>query len=96
MDDLERAAVVFRVLSHPHRLKMVELLLSGPVAVGELAEEIGLAPAASSQHLNHMKAHGIVDRRRDGRTVYYEVVHPAAITLIECVRKHGIGASREV
>lgn len=91
MEVLERAAMALRVLAHPHRLKMIELLMSGPIAVGELADEIGLAPAATSQHLNHMRAHGIVEKRRDGRLVYYEVVHSSALTLMECVKKDGLG-----
>lgn len=88
---LERAAKLLRVLAHPQRLRMVDLLMQQPVSVGELARMVGLAPAAVSQHLNNMRAHGIVASHREGRCVHYTVVNPNARTLIECLRRHGDG-----
>jgi hypothetical protein len=38
LDDLERAAECLRVLAHPHRLRMIQMLLRGRYTVGELAE----------------------------------------------------------
>lgn len=90
-ETLESAATVLRVLAHPQRLKLVELLLQRPVSVGELAEAVGLAPAAVSQHLNNMRAHGIVESRRNGRRVHYEVVNANARQLIKCLRQYGDG-----
>ncbi len=89
MQMLEESARVLRVLAHPHRLKFVELLMSGRLSVGELAEEVDLAPSAVSQHLNNMRAHGILGVERDGRTAYYHVVHPSALNMIKCIHKHG-------
>jgi DNA-binding transcriptional ArsR family regulator len=91
METLERSAQVLRVLAHPHRLKIVECLDLKRCTVGELTEQLGLAPNAVSQHLNFMKAHGILDSQRVGRNVYYRVVHPSAITLLNCIRKHACG-----
>lgn len=88
MDVLQQAASVLRVLAHPHRLKMVELLMGRQLTVGELAADLALAPHAVSQHLNQMKAHGIFHARRDGRSVYYNVISPHAITLLQCIAKH--------
>ena len=88
MPALESAAGMLRVLAHPHRLRMVELLLRRRLPVGRLAQLLGLAPNAVSQHLNQMKAHGILAAQRRGRTVYYRVVHPNARTLIGCIRRH--------
>ena len=93
MADLEETARVLRVLGHPHRLKFVELLMGGQLSVGELAEEVGLTPSAVSQHLSHMRAHGILGVRREGRTAYYRVENPSAVNVIRCIRKHGRGAS---
>lgn len=89
IEALEEAAKVLRVLSHPHRLKFVELLMGGRLSVGELAASVGLAPHAASQHLNHMRAHGILSVEREGRTAYYRVNNPNAVNVIECIRKHG-------
>ena len=91
MQVLEMAASVLKVLAHPHRLKMVELLLSGRLSVGELAERMELAPNAVSQHLNQMKAHGILGVVRVGRTAYYHVTNINAQNVIKCIRDHGCG-----
>ncbi len=91
MQALEQCAAVLRVLAHPHRLKIVELLIEHDLTVGELAEQLDLRPAAVSQHLNHMKAHGLLASVRDGRQVYYGVANPHAINVIDCIRKHGAG-----
>ncbi len=67
---------------------MLELLAGQKVTVGALAKAIRMAPAACSQHLNLMHAHGVLARVRDGRTTYYTVVHPHALALLDCIRKH--------
>lgn len=85
---LERVAAALRVLAHPHRLKIVELLDGRRHSVGELAQALDLPAAACSQHLNLMRAHGLLRARRDGRTVYYEISDPNAINVIECIRRH--------
>ncbi len=90
---LEQAAGVLKVLAHPHRLRIVELLLAEQLSVGELADTLGLAAAAVSQHLNHMKAHGILGVERRGRIAYYHVTNPNACHVIECIQRHGHGRS---
>ncbi len=95
MTELEKAADVLRVLAHPHRLDIVQRLMRQRQSVGELAAALELAPNAVSQHLSNMKAHGIVEAQRDGRTVYYRVYNPNALNLIDCVRKHGCGRQEQ-
>lgn len=86
---LEVVATALRVLAHPIRLKLVELLLiHEELAVGDLAERVDQAPSAVSQHLNMMKNHGLVASRRDGQTAFYRVESPDACNVIDCIRKH--------
>jgi DNA-binding transcriptional ArsR family regulator len=88
METLERVAAALRVLAHPHRLKMVELLGAHELTVGELADRMDLPQAACSQHLNLMRAHGLLRARREGRTVLYEVANASARNVIQCIREH--------
>lgn len=88
MEVLEKAAAVLRVLAHPQRLRIVELLADGPKHVGELAQRLELAQNAVSQHLNFMKAHGILESKREGRSVSYSVIHPNALTVLGCIRRN--------
>lgn len=83
------AARTMRVLCHPDRLRLCELLLEQRRSVGELVRETGLRQNAVSQHLTHMRAHGILRDERDGTRVYYRVEHPGAGWLLECIRTHG-------
>ena len=88
LEALERSASVLRVLAHAQRLRIVELLMDRKMSVGELADTLDLAPNAVCQHLNHMRAHGILDCRRDGRTAFYRVANPHACNVIRCIRRH--------
>lgn len=87
-ETLERVSAALRVLAHPLRLTLVELLESGELPVNQLVEQTGAAPNAVSQHLNMMKAHGLLASRRDGRRVLYRVAAPEAFSVIECIRAH--------
>jgi DNA-binding transcriptional ArsR family regulator len=88
LDLLERSAAMLRVLAHARRLQIVERLMAGRMSVGELAEALGMAPAAVSGHLGHMRAQGIVGPQRRGRVVHYRVINPNACNLIRCLRRH--------
>ncbi len=89
MARLERAAETLRVLAHPHRLRICELLLRERVPVKVLAVHLGIAGNAVSQHLNIMKAHGILGCEREGKTVFYRVIDPRPAWLLGCIREHG-------
>ncbi len=95
MDLLERMATALRVLAHAHRLKIVELLMRQDLTVGELAESLGIPASACSQHLNRMRAHGLLSSRRDGKVVYYKVANPSAFNVINCIRKNEMAQMAE-
>lgn len=85
---LEQVALALRVLAHAQRLRIVDLLDHADLTVGELAEQLGIPASACSQHLNLMRAHGLLTSRRDGKTVYYKVEHPSATSVLSCIRNH--------
>ena len=87
-EQLERAAANLRVLAHPARLHMVQVLMHGRHPVGELAERCGIQPHQASAHLRRMEAHGLLARRREGRTIYYGIVSPTLPGLIGCIERH--------
>lgn len=77
------AAEFLGLLSSPHRLRLLCLLIDGEMSVGELAEATGMRQAAASQHLALLRAHRIVSPRRDGTTIFYSIEHPGARAIIE-------------
>lgn len=88
IEALEATARVLRVIAHPHRLKIIELIARRELTVGEVAHQVGIAPNACSQHLNIMRAHGVLSSRRDGKTICYKVENPHALNVLSCIRKH--------
>lgn len=85
LESLRQAAECLRTLAHPHRLRMVQMLLKGDYTVGELAEACGIAPHMASEHLRTMQRCGFLDSRKDGQRRYYQVVEPHLANIMQCV-----------
>ena len=71
---VERAAEAFRLLADPTRIKILWALAHGETSVACLAELVGAAPTAVSQHLSKLRLAGLVRGRRRGTFVYYTSV----------------------
>ena len=82
----EVKASLFRVLGHPARVRILELLRSGERSVGALQVELGLDSGATSQHLAALRRIGLVQSRREGTSVYYRVDDEHAFALLEAGR----------
>ena len=85
---LELASECLKVLSHPARLRMVEILMQGKFAVHEIAEICDLNPNQTCDHLRLLKGHRLLDSKREGRTVYYTIASPQVVGIIQCIRKN--------
>jgi DNA-binding transcriptional ArsR family regulator len=87
---LAQMAETLKLLAHPRRLKIIDILdRNGASPVYRIADELGLAAAATSQHLNQMKRAGLVAAERHSREVRYAVLDPRALTILGCIRKSG-------
>ncbi len=65
---------MFRVLGATMRLHIIELLRRrGSMGVTDLADKLGVTPAAISQHLKLMRQSGLVTKERDGYRVPYSL-----------------------
>lgn len=87
LDALGKAAECLRVLAHPHRLRMIQMLLSGNYTVSELAESCELPTAMASEHLRLMHRCGFLDSEKDGRKVFYRVVEPHLKNIMKCIEE---------
>jgi ArsR family transcriptional regulator len=74
IDELQAAGL--RALSSPHRVRLIHLLTGGPREVHEIALALGLGQTATSQHLAALRAAGLVEATRDGRSVAYRLADP--------------------
>ena len=71
--NINHAASWMKVLSNPHRLKIICVLYYGEKFVGELGVATGLSQSAMSQHLARLRRAGLVETRRDGQAIYYSL-----------------------
>jgi ArsR family transcriptional regulator len=69
----EVKAALFRVLGHPARVRILELLRDGERSVGQLQAELDLESGGTSQHLSALRSVGVVESRREGTSVLYRV-----------------------
>lgn len=63
----------FAALADPNRLRIVELLRSGPRPVGELCAELPLAQPQVSKHLRVLRTAGLVDVKPRAQQRIYEL-----------------------
>jgi len=64
---------IFQALADPSRRAIFESLTRGEAAVQDLTARFDISQPAVSQHLASLKEAGLVNRRREGRNVYYRV-----------------------
>ena len=85
LDALAEAAECLRLLAHPHRLRMIQMLLQGEYSVGELAEACSIPSNMASEHLRLLQHAGLLSSEKRGRSVYYAVAEPQLAGIVACV-----------
>ncbi len=79
-------AELFKALSHPTRIRILELLRFGELSVSELQVRLGIEASTVSQQLAILRARQIVAGRKEGTTVYYRVTDPQVFDLLDVAR----------
>ena len=67
-----RNAELFQILGDPTRLAIFEQVSRGETTVSALVERFPISQPAISQHLGVLREWGLVERRREGRNMYYQ------------------------
>ncbi|KND26248.1 MULTISPECIES: ArsR/SmtB family transcription factor [Streptomyces] len=80
-------AEFFRMLGHPVRIRVLELLQGGPMPVRDLLSAIDVEASALSQQLAVLRRSGIVTSARDGSTVVYELAGGDVAELMRAARR---------
>jgi DNA-binding transcriptional ArsR family regulator len=83
----EVKANLFKGLAHPFRVRVLEVLSSGPEAsVADLLEATGLEASHLSQHLAVLRSNRLVTADRRGNQVYYRLAYPQVADLLRVAR----------
>jgi DNA-binding transcriptional ArsR family regulator len=77
-------AKMLKALANESRLMIVDRLSSGECSVGDLRDLVGGDLSTVSKHLALLRAHGIVEDRREGTTVYYRLLTPCVCNFFTC------------
>lgn len=64
---------IFKVLSDKQRRDILEMLKKGRMNAGEIAEQLGITPAALSYHLKLLKSADLIMEYKQKNFVYYEI-----------------------
>ncbi|OIK03639.1 ArsR/SmtB family transcription factor [Streptomyces monashensis] len=80
-------AEFFRMLGHPVRIRVLELLQDGAMPVRELRAAIEVEPSSLSQQLAVLRRSGIVTATRTGSTVTYELAGGDVADLMKAARR---------
>ena len=79
------ASSFLKALAHEGRLMILCYLATGEKSVTELEQLLSSRQAAVSQQLARLRLEGLVEHRRDGKTIFYSLKDPKARKLIELV-----------
>ncbi|MFO0979453.1 MAG: metalloregulator ArsR/SmtB family transcription factor [Planctomycetaceae bacterium] len=94
LEELGKAAECLKTIAHPHRLRMIQMLLQSDYTVGDLADACEIPSPMASEHLRLMLRCGLLSSEKDGRRVFYKVCETHVADLLKCVEgRYGVQKS---
>lgn len=93
--ELENAADLFRCLSSPVRVAIIQRLTSGEACVHELVEQLDLPQPLISQHLRVLRGADLVTRSRRGREVTYALADEHVAHIVRDALSHPTGGTSQ-
>ena len=85
-EKLEEKAELFKAISHPVRLCILEMLLrNNKINVTEMQCCIEVSQSTVSQHIAKLKAAGIIKGEREGVEIYYSISNEEIEKIIKLI-----------
>jgi DNA-binding transcriptional ArsR family regulator len=82
---IEEAARLFATLSEPSRLRLLQVLMHGPMTVTELVEATGMKQGNISKQLGILYDARLLARNRDGNFIRYAIGDDTVVQLCDLV-----------
>lgn len=82
-DAAEQACALMKALGNPDRLMLLCELAQGERSVTQLQELLGILQPTLSQQLAVLREEGLVDTRREGKSIHYRLLSPQALAVLE-------------
>lgn len=83
---IKMSSSYLKALSHPTRLKILEILQTDELCVCKILEALELEQSNVSQHLRILKDQGILTSRRDGANILYKVKNEEVFKILQEVK----------
>jgi len=81
----QKQAEIAKAIAHPLRVAIVDFLKDGEQCVCDIAERIGSERSNVSRHLSVMVNAGVLEYRKEGLKVIYELKTPCMLEFFSCV-----------
>jgi len=95
-DVVSEMADALKMLGHPDRLRIIEVLEKGKsVPVGQIEIMLNRPQAVVSHHLGRMKRAGLLESERCGKNVCYRIADHRPLTILNCIRKKIVELKKE-
>jgi len=78
-DDYIKCSELFKVMSNPKRLEIMNIIKDKEVTVNEISKLLGTRKSNTSQHLAYLRYVGIVIARRNGKNIFYKLADPKIV-----------------
>ena len=85
--NLDSQADFFKVLTHPARLAILEILREGEHCVCHMEAHLGYRQAYISQQLAVLRESGLIADRREGWNIFYRVTEPRIFEVLDAARR---------
>lgn len=92
----ENAVAALSALAQEHRLALYRLLVQAGdegMAAGSLAEALGIPNSSLSFHLAHLARAGIIEQKRDGRSLIYSANYASMNDLVAFLMENCCGGA---
>lgn len=82
-DQVDDMCQLFKALSDPTRIRIIDILMDGEQNVQQITEKVGMTQSAVSHQLGLMRAIHLVRHRRDGRQIFYSLDDQHVVDLFQ-------------
>ena len=86
-EEINQMTGLFKALSDTARIRII-LMLNNEICVSELAEKLNMTQSAVSHQLSVLKANGLVEKRRDGKQIYYKLTDNHVTQVLKIGMEH--------
>ena len=81
-------ADLFKVFGDSTRLRIMNVLFSGPTCVCKIAEVLDMSQSSISHQLKRLKDNNLVSSKRSGKSIYYELADDHVKTIFKTGLEH--------